>query len=170
MRSIASVNDGVHSVRKICSGLRPGILDDLGLVVAIDWQMNEFASRTGISCQFTDPPGELHLDSDLATVIFRIFQESLTNIARHAEAKSVRASLYEQDENLVLVVEDDGKGFHESEIAKSLGILGMKERAAACGGSVQVSSNSGKGTKITVRVPIHIVNDEREDHAHSDSR
>jgi PAS domain S-box-containing protein len=169
-RSIALVDDGVGSVRKICSGLRPGILDDLGLVAAIEWQMNEFASRTGISCQFTVPPGELHLDSDRTTAIFRIFQECLTNIARHAEAKSVRASLYEQDESLILVVEDDGKGFQESEIAKSLGILGMKERAAACGGGVQVSSNSGNGTRITVRVPLRIVGDEREDHAHSDSR
>ncbi|MDR3726555.1 MAG: PAS domain S-box protein [Terracidiphilus sp.] len=169
-RSIALVNDGVYAVRKICSGLRPGILDDLGLVAAIEWQMNEFASRTGISCQFTVPHGELHLDSDRTTAIFRIFQECLTNVARHAEAKSVRVSLYEQDENLMLVVEDDGKGFHESEIANSLGILGMKERAAACGGGVQVSSSTGNGTTIIVRVPIHIVSDQREDHAHSTSR
>ena len=70
----------------------------------------------------------------------------------------------------MLVVEDDGRGFHESEVAKSLGILGMKERAAACGGGVQVSGNTGNGTKITVCVPVHIVRDEREDHAHSDSR
>jgi len=169
-RSISMINDGVRSVRKICSGLRPGILDDLGLVAAIEWQMNEFASRTGISCQVSATPRELRLDGDKTTAVFRIFQECLTNIARHAEARSVRASLFEQGEDVVLVVEDDGKGFQESEVAKSLGILGMKERAAVCGGSVQVTSTRGSGTTIQVRVPIGSRKEESEDHAHPDRR
>ncbi len=168
--SVELINEGVRSVRQICSGLRPGILDDLGLAAAIEWQMNEFASRTGISCQATVLPGELSLGGDRATAIFRIFQECLTNIARHANARSVRASLYQQDEDLILAVADDGKGFSESEVAGSLGVLGMKERAQACGGSVQVSSSPGKGTTVTVRIPVHAANDDREDHAHSDSR
>jgi PAS domain S-box-containing protein len=168
--SIELINDGVQSVRRICSGLRPGILDDLGLAAAIEWQANEFASRTGISCKVTVPPAELRLDGDRSTAIFRIFQECLTNVARHAEAQSVSASLNTQDEDLLLVVQDDGKGFRESEVAGSLGVLGMKERAKACGGDVQVSSSPGKGTTVTVRVPLHAESAEREDHAYSDSR
>jgi PAS domain S-box-containing protein len=152
--SIEMINDGVQSVRRICSGLRPGILDDLGLAAAIEWQAKEFASRTGIPCQVSVPLSELRLDTDRATAFFRIFQECLTNVARHAEAHSVCSSLNQQDESLMLVVEDDGKGFRESEVAGSLGVLGMKERAQVFGGSVQVSSSPGKGTKITVQIPV----------------
>lgn len=167
--SIELLNDGVQSVRRICSGLRPGVLDDLGLAAAIEWQANEFASRTGIPCQVTAPPGELRLDGDRATAVFRIFQECLTNVARHAEAQSVRASLDQHDESLMLIVEDDGKGFRESEVAGSLGILGMKERAQVFGGSVLVSSFPGNGTKITVKIPLHAASVERKDDEHSDS-
>jgi PAS domain S-box-containing protein len=169
-RSIEFINDGVRSVRRICSGLRPGILDDLGLAPAIEWQANEFSTRTGIPCQVSIPSGELHMDGDRATAIFRIFQECLTNVARHAEAQSVRASLSKLDENLILTVADDGKGFLESEVSDSLGVLGMKERAQVCGGSVQVSSSPGKGTTIIVRVPAQAANTERDEDAYSDSR
>jgi PAS domain S-box-containing protein len=168
--SIDLISDGVNSVRRICSGLRPGILDDLGLVATVEWQAKEFTARNGIACQVSVPPGELHLDGDRATAVFRIFQECLTNVARHAEAQSVRASMDMQDETLVLVVEDDGKGFCESEVGGSLGVLGMQERAAAWGGSVRVSSSPGKGTTVTVRVPLHDASIEWGDHAHSDSR
>jgi PAS domain S-box-containing protein len=168
--SIELVNEGVRSVRAICSGLRPGILDDLGLAAAIEWQAHEFAARTGIACKVSIPSAEMRLDGDLSTAIFRIFQECLTNIARHAEAQSVSASLSTQDEDLLLVVQDDGKGFHESEAAASLGVLGMKERAKACGGVLQLSSSPGKGTTVTVRVPLRASSVDREDHAHSDSR
>ena len=168
--SIELINDGVRSVRKICSGLRPGILDDLGLAAAVEWQSNEFAARAGILCEVSVPDGELHLDSDRATAIFRIYQECLTNVARHAEARTVRTSLYRQDENILLVVRDDGKGFNESEVAGSLGVLGMKERAQACGGSVQVSSSPGEGTTITVCVPLQASSAEQGQLAHTDSR
>jgi PAS domain S-box-containing protein len=168
--SIDLIKEGVQSVRRICSGLRPGILDDLGLAAAIEWQANEFASRTGISCKISIPSAELHLDGDRATAIFRIFQECLTNITRHAEAQSVSASLSTQDEDLLLVVQDDGKGFCESEAAGSLGVLGMKERAKVCGGDLQLASSPGKGTTVTVRVPVRAASADREDHAHSNSR
>ena len=168
--SIELINEGVQSVRKICSGLRPGILDDLGIAAAIEWQTKEFAARTGISCEASLPPDDLHLEGDRATAIFRIFQECLTNILRHAEAKSVRASLFVENEDLMLTVEDNGKGFRESEVLGSLGILGMKERAQACGGSVQISSSPGKGTKVTVCVPMRSATGEREEHEHTDSR
>jgi PAS domain S-box-containing protein len=157
--SIQWINDGVKAVRTICSGLRPGVLDDLGLAAAIEWQASEFASRNGIQCQVSVPPVDLHLDGDRATAAFRIFQECLTNVARHAQAKSVRASLIQEDESILLVVTDDGIGFCESELSNtlgSLGILGMKERAQFCGGDVQIKSSPGNGTTVTVRVPVDI--------------
>jgi signal transduction histidine kinase len=162
--SIQLIGDGVKAVRTICSGLRPGILDDLGLAAAIEWQASEFVSRNGVRCQVTVPPVDLHLDGDRATATFRIFQECLTNIIRHAQAKSVRVDLCQEEESILLIVEDDGIGFHESGISNalgSLGLLGMKERAQFCGGDVQISSSPGKGTKVTVRVPVDIPRAER---------
>ncbi len=163
--SIQLINDGVKSVRTICSGLRPGVLDDLGLAAAIEWQASEFASRNGIRCQVSVPPVDLHLDGDRATATFRIFQECLTNVIRHAQAKSVRVSLRQEDENILLVVEDDGIGFCESDFSGSLGslgLLGMKERAQFCGGNVDISSSPGNGTTVTVRVPVDVPRAERE--------
>jgi PAS domain S-box-containing protein len=163
--SIQSINDGVKSVRTICSGLRPGVLDDLGLAAAIEWQASEFASRNGVTCQVSVPPLDLHLDGDRATAAFRIFQECLTNVIRHAQATSVHVSLCQEKESLLLVVQDDGIGFCESELSNSLGslgILGMKERAQFCGGEVQISSSPGNGTTVTVRVPVDTPSAERE--------
>jgi PAS domain S-box-containing protein len=164
--SIQSINDGVKAVRRICSGLRPGVLDDLGLAAAIEWQASEFSSRNGIKCKVSVPPVDLHLDGDRATATFRIFQECLTNVIRHAQAKTVRVDLCQEDENILLVVEDDGIGFHESGVSNalgSLGLLGMKERAQFCGGDVQIFSSPGNGTKVTVRVPVDIPRAERSE-------
>jgi PAS domain S-box-containing protein len=164
--SIQSINDGVKAVRTICSGLRPGVLDDLGLAAAIEWQANEFASRNGVQCQVSVPPVDLHLDGDRATATFRIFQECLTNVIRHAQATSVRVDLVQEDENILLVVEDDGIGFCESGLSNtlgSLGLLGMKERAQFCGGDVQISSSPGNGTMVTVRVPVDTPRAERSE-------
>jgi len=161
--SIQSINDGVEVVRTICSGLRPGVLDDLGLAAAIEWQASEFASRNGVHCEVVVPPVDLHLDGDRATATFRIFQECLTNVIRHAQAKSVRVALCQEEENILLVVEDDGIGFCESDLSNtvgSLGLLGMKERAQFCGGDVLISSSPGNGTRVTVRVPLDIPNAE----------
>jgi len=152
-------------VRAICSGLRPGILDDLGLAAAIEWQANDFASRNGVRCKVSVPPVDLHMDGDRATAAFRIFQECLTNVIRHAQAKAVRVSLSQEEENILLIVEDDGIGFRESDLSNSfgsLGLLGMKERAQFCGGDVQISSSPGNGTTVTVRVPVDIPSAERE--------
>jgi PAS domain S-box-containing protein len=162
--SILLIGDGVKTVRAICSGLRPGVLDDLGLAAAIEWQANDFAARNGIPCLVSVPPVDLHLDGDRATATFRIFQECLTNVTRHAQAKSVRIALYQQEESILLIVEDDGIGFHESGLSDafgSLGLLGMKERAQFCGGDVQISSSPGNGTTVTVRVPLDIPRAER---------
>jgi PAS domain S-box-containing protein len=162
--SIQSINDGVKAVRTICSGLRPGVLDDLGLAAAIEWQANEFASRNDVSCQVSVPPVDLHLDGDRATATFRIFQECLTNVIRHARAQLVRVTLSQEEENILLVVEDDGIGFHEPDLSTSLGslgLLGMKERAQFCGGDVLISSSPGNGTTVTVRVPVDTPRAER---------
>jgi PAS domain S-box-containing protein len=162
--SIQLLNDGVKTVRAICSGLRPGVLDDLGLAAAIEWQASDFAARNDIPCQVSVPPVDLHLDGDRATATFRIFQECLTNIIRHAQAKSVRIALYQQEESILLIVEDDGIGFHESGLSNalgSLGLLGMKERAQFCGGDVDISTSPGNGTTVTVRVPVDIPRAER---------
>jgi PAS domain S-box-containing protein len=164
--SIQSINDGVKAVRTICSGLRPGVLDDLGLAAAIEWQASEFASRNGVHCEVSVPPVDLHLDGDRATATFRIFQECLTNVIRHAQAKSVRVALCQEDENILLVVEDDGIGFIETGVSNtlgSLGLLGMKERAQFCGGDVHISSSPGNGTTVTIRVPVDIPRAERSE-------
>ena len=164
--SIQLINDGVKAVRTICSRMRPGVLDDLGLAAAIEWQANEFASRNGVQCQVTVPPVDLHLDGDRATAAFRIFQECLTNITRHAQAKSVRVALIQEDESIFLVVEDDGIGFCESGLSNSLGslgLLGMKERAQFCGGDVHITSSQGNGTTVNVRVPVDTPRVERSE-------
>jgi PAS domain S-box-containing protein len=164
--SIQLIDNGVKAVRTICSGLRPGILDDIGLAAAIEWEASEFAARNGVRCQVSVPPVDLHLDGDRATATFRIFQECLTNVIRHAQATSVRIDLSQEDESILLVVEDDGIGFHESSISNtfgSLGLLGMKERAQFCGGNVEIASSPGKGTTVTVRVPSDIPRMERNE-------
>lgn len=164
--SIQLINDGVKAVRTICSGLRPGVLDDIGLAAAIEWQASEFASRNGVQCQVSVPPVDLHLDGDRATATFRIFQECLTNVVRHAQAKSVRVALCQEEESILLVVKDDGIGFCDSGLFNSLGslgLLGMKERAQFCGGDVQISSSPGNGTTVTVRVPLDIPRAERRE-------
>jgi signal transduction histidine kinase len=152
------INDGVKAVRTICSALRPGVLDDLGLAAAIEWQAGEFTTRNGIGCHVSVPPVDLHLDGDRATAAFRIFQECLTNVIRHAKAKQVYS--------IVLIVEDDGVGFFEPDLSNtigSLGLLGMKERAQFCGGDVQIKSSPGTGTTVTVRVPVDIPRAERSE-------
>lgn len=168
--TIGLINDGVRSVRKICSGLRPGVLDDLGLAAAIEWQANEFAARTGIDCVVSVPATDLALDGEKATEFFRIFQECLTNVMRHAEAKSLRVTLSEVDHELALVVADDGKGFREAELSKTLGFLGMNERAQVCGGTLAIASSPGNGTTVTLRVPLHPAPLSEVDYAHSDHR
>jgi PAS domain S-box-containing protein len=163
--SIELIDNGVKAVRTICSGLRPGVLDDLGLAAAIEWQASEFASRNDVPCEVSVPPVDLHLDGDRATAAFRIFQECLTNVTRHAKAKSVRVTLSQEDDYIALIVEDDGIGFREPDLSNSLGslgLLGMKERAQFCGGDVHISSSPGKGTTVTVRVPVDTPPAEKE--------
>ena len=145
----------LKSVRRISAQLRPSLLDNLGLVAAIDWQLKEFQSRSGIEMVFNKPSEELEISDAVKNGLFRIFQESLTNVARHSKAKSVTVELLKKDGQLILRVEDDGQGFNlnRESNGKTLGILGMKERAAMMGGKYHISSMPGKGTSVTVVLP-----------------
>jgi PAS domain S-box-containing protein len=146
----------IQSVRKISTELRPGVLDDLGLVAAIEWQAQEFQARTGIACELTLPPDDASLDRERSTAIFRIFQEILTNVTRHAKATRVRVSMTEEAGQIILQVRDNGQGITEGQIAdpRSLGLLGMRERALILGGEVTFSGTQGQGTTVTVRIPL----------------
>jgi signal transduction histidine kinase len=138
----------VQSVRRICSELRPGILDDFGLVAAIEWQAEEFAKRTGIPCQISAAPAEILLNRDLATAVFRIFQEALTNIVRHAEASRVDVGLKAKGGRFEMSVCDDGAGMQPEpfERGKSFGLIGIRERVRDFGGELFVSEASAGGT------------------------
>jgi signal transduction histidine kinase len=144
-----------QSVRRIVTGLRPTILDDLGLVPALEWAAEDFQTRTGTRCQISFPDAHLALDPEHATALFRIFQETLTNVARHANATHVSARLVEEDGNLILEVSDNGKGISEEQLSAgtSLGILGLRERVLLLGGTLTISGTPGKGTIVRVIIP-----------------
>ena len=145
-----------RTVRRIATELRPKILDDLGLIPALEWLTEEFQKRTGIACIFSANVAELTLGQDGSTACFRIVQESLTNVARHAGAASVKVRLRVLGGRLRLVIADDGRGITPGEIAnvRSLGLLGMKERAYLLGGSVSVSPGRKGGTCVSVELPV----------------
>jgi len=146
----------IKSLRQLSAELRPSTLDTLGLVSAIEWQAQEFEARTGIRCQFSLPEKDPTLDRERSTAVFRIFQETLTNVARHAEATTVQTSLAVADREIILTTRDNGRGFdaESSERKGSLGLLGMRERAHLLGGEVEISSAPSKGTKVTVHIPL----------------
>jgi PAS domain S-box-containing protein len=149
------IDNAIFSVRRIAATLRPGMLDDLGLSAAIEWQAQDFQERSGITCRLNIPAEKLALDDDQSTAVFRIFQETLTNIARHSGATLVSVNLKNTEQELVLEVRDNGKGFAvgTENDKNSIGILGMKERAIIMGGTCEVRGNPGHGTIVTLRVP-----------------
>lgn len=146
----------VDTVRHIATELRPGLLDDFGLTAAVEWQTQEFQSRTGIKSDLVINLDATDLDSDYSVAVFRIFQEALTNIARHAEASSVSIVLEENDGQLILQIEDNGRGVTEEMLSNtlSLGVVGMRERAVILGGVVEIKGVRGKGTRVTASVPL----------------
>jgi signal transduction histidine kinase len=131
-------------------------LDDLGLIEAIQWQSNEFEKRSGIGIEFNSSVTSITLEKKIVTGIFRIFQESLTNIARHADATKVFTTLQKTDDQLVLTIKDNGKGFDILKMhhKKTLGLIGMKERTLMMGGKYVIMSQIGKGTSVLVSVPV----------------
>lgn len=154
--TIALIDGTVKTVRRIATELRPSILDDLGLVAAMEWQSEEFERRSGISTKFQSNVTAIAVDTDLATGVFRIYQESLTNVMRHAEATRVEASLFITNTEIRLTISDDGKGFIVEEIAnkKTLGLMGMRERATLLGGTYEISSMPERGTSVIIVVPF----------------
>ena len=150
------IDDAIKTVRRIASALRPSILDDLGLLPALEWQSEEFEKRSGIKVQFTGSLNTLDVIPTVAIALFRIYQESLTNVARHSAASFVESSLYIDNEQLFLVVSDNGQGFDVNNTAhkKTLGLLGMKERTLLMGGLYEIKSKPGEGTTVVVSVPL----------------
>lgn len=151
----AGIDETIQAVRRIATELRPGLLDTAGLIAALEWQALEFQKQTGIQCRFKSLVREILWDQDLNTAFFRIFQETLTNIIRHARATKVEVRFLATDSSLVLEVKDNGRGISESEInnTKSIGLLGMRERAALLDGEVRLRGEPGKGTTVSVRIP-----------------
>ena len=148
------VNNAIETIHQIARELRPGVLDHLGLRAALEWQMQEFQERSKIECRFNSNLDEPNLDQARSTAVFRIMQETLTNVARHAQATRVEASLWKEGNNLILQVRDNGKGISGTPDANRFGILGMRERAHIFGGEVTVQGSPGQGTVVTVQIPV----------------
>lgn len=146
----------VNTVRRIASELRPIGLDDLGLVAAIEMQARQFQERTGISIQCDCALEKVELSRDKSTTAFRIFQEALTNILRHAEATRVNIQIKEEEGEFILTIRDNGRGITNEEKSgqRTLGLLGMRERVHLIGGKIDINGLAGKGTVVTVRIPI----------------
>jgi signal transduction histidine kinase len=151
------IDGTIQTIRKIATELRPSILDSLGFLPAIEWQADEFQDRTGIECTLAPPEKNLHFSKEQSIGLFRIFQETLTNIARHADATRVEVRFIEDRDHFVFSVHDDGKGITDKDLANpnSLGILGMTERARLFGGELTVEGKRGAGTCVSVRVPLN---------------
>ena len=149
------LDEAIQSIRRIATELRPGILDDLGLVAAVEWAAEEFQARTGIKCHLDRPDADIGMDTERATALFRIVQETLTNVARHANAGEVNIRLAEEHGQVTLEVRDNGRGISEGQLSgnRSLGILGMRERALLIGGELTISGSPGHGTTVRVRIP-----------------
>ncbi len=152
----AQIDATIQAIRRIATELRPGVLDSLGLAAAIEWQAAEFQERTGIACELEIEVTETMWEREFSTACFRIFQETLTNIARHAHARHVAVRLAQDGADLLLTVCDDGRGITEKQIthAGSIGLIGMKERAAQAGGDVAFTRAPAGGTTVTLRVPL----------------
>lgn len=150
------VNEAIRTIRRIITSLRPGILDDLGLEAAIEWQAKEFEQRTGITCTLETSIDKEKLTPNINTTVFRIFQETLNNIVKHAKATSITANLYEKNNALIFEIMDNGIGISDERKNNktSFGLLGMKERAAMLNGDIRISKMPIKGTSVNLKIPL----------------
>jgi signal transduction histidine kinase len=148
------VEKTIRVVRQVASNLRPAALN-LGIGPALEWLVEDFGQRTGIAYELNLSGGEIDLDDTWATAVFRIVQESLTNVMRHADAASVAVSLKRDGEALLLEVKDDGRGFdyEAASHGPSFGLLGIRERVRVLGGSLTVDSGAGRGTVVSIHIP-----------------
>jgi len=152
--TLAMLDNTIRTVRRIATQLRPSILDDLGLIAALEWQSQEFSSRSGIDTHFQSTLPELNFDARASIGLFRICQESLTNVARHSGAKNVWITLDCVGENLHLSILDDGRGLNRIIRSNTLGLLGMEERAMMMGGSLEIKSSPHGGVAVEATVPL----------------
>ncbi|MEW6514049.1 MAG: histidine kinase [Pseudomonadota bacterium] len=152
--ALGVVEHSIVSLRRISEDLRPAMLDSLGLAAAIEHHVSQFTQRTGIPCHLRMNREEFDLAGNLATTVFRIVQEALTNVARHADASKVEVVIDEMDDGIRLSVTDNGRGFAAPTGKKTFGVLGMRERAAILGGSLDIDSQPGTGTRITGWLPF----------------
>jgi signal transduction histidine kinase len=152
----ATVANTILSMKRICMELRPALLDHFGLGATMEWQAEEFKKRSGIECKVVLEPHDIAVDKDQAIVLFRIFQESLTNVIKHAKATKVEASLRHEDKRIVLVVHDNGVGISQEQTSKpnSFGLLGMRERLYVLSGTISIKGKRQKGTTLTVTIPV----------------
>jgi signal transduction histidine kinase len=150
------VDNTIDVVRRISAEMRPSVLDDLGLVAAIEWQAGLFRDRTGIAVHCDCPLDDVDLNQKQSTAVFRIFQEALTNILRHSRATRVDVTMVERGDAFVLTIRDNGRGITEEEKfgQASIGLLGMRERAHLIGGEIDITGIEGEGTTVTVRIPL----------------
>ena len=162
---LALVDSSIKEVRRIATDLRPKVLDDLGLVAALEWQAQEFQGRTGIPCRFVVDEAEPSPDPKVGTAVFRICQETLTNVARHAGASQVTIRLQEEAGALVLTVTDNGRGITDLGLTNrtSLGLLGIRERARLLGGTFSIEGRPGGGTTVSVHIPLMTPGDQVPD-------
>jgi len=153
------IDQTIKTVRRISTDLRPGILDDLGLIAALEWQCGEFQKKSEIKCAFHSNIDDLAIEQKQATGIFRIYQESLTNVLRHAQATLIESTLKQSETEITLVVKDNGKGFDLSAVKKkeTLGLIGMRERALILGGELHIESEPGIGTSVILRIPMSAI-------------
>jgi two-component system, NarL family, sensor histidine kinase UhpB len=150
------INETILAVKRICSELRPALLDHFGIGAAMEWQAEEFQKRSGVKCKVALEPSDLSVEMDHAIVLFRIFQEALTNVSKHARATSVDAVLTLDDNRLVLVINDNGVGISDTNISgsNSFGLIGMRERLYTLGGTIMVNGKKNWGTTLTVIIPL----------------
>ncbi len=153
---LTTVDDLVKLTRQLATELRPGLLDDFGLAAAVEWELQEFEKRSGIRTRFLLEETDVALEKDAATAIFRIFQETLTNVARHAQANEVDVLLQLQAGTLILRVHDNGRGINTGALTnrKSLGLVGMRERVRLLSGEMIVDGGAGQGTTVLVKIPL----------------
>jgi PAS domain S-box-containing protein len=154
---IALIDETVKTVRRIATDLRPGVLDDLGLIAALEWQSGDFEKRTGIKTVFTSQVSDMDIDKKAATGIFRVYQEVLTNVARHAKASLIETRVEIKDNVFRLFVRDNGIGFNMEEVKRkhTLGLIGMNERVLMLNGELALESNVGSGTRVVIKVPLN---------------
>ena len=153
---IGLIEVSIQSVRQISGDLRPAVLDHLGLREAVEWEATKFQARTGIRCRVGGQMTHEFADRTRALALFRILQEALTNVARHAHAGAVKISLTERGQTVSLMVKDNGRGITKAQrlSVDSIGLLGMSERARLLGGRLSITGAPGRGTTVNVQVPV----------------